>query len=414
MATQITSDNFEEYFLRTQAHHSDSLEQEEGARGAQVVTDLDAMRRTLVIPGVRYDQDPIDHPGATAEEYVQVPYSLMADQLDDMQQATQDAEDAAGSVLQALDTADADHTRAEGDHATAQGDHTTAQGDHTTAQGDHATAQGDHTTAQGDHTVASADHAAAATDHATAGTDHARAETDHGKVAGAENLQATLVGMTVTITNRAGVSTSTNIGFEITPDHVYASKAAMLADAANVPAGRFCMIASSDPADPDNATLWSRNTSAPTSQNPFTFLSDLDQASAAAWADWLENQKPAIQQATADANTAAANANAKAALADQKAGAAETAAGAADQKAAYAQAQGDRAKGYNDHPWEIRDDGYIWVWDETSQAMARTEKMIVGWNDMTAAQQASIVEAIKEDLIFATDETCEDIIDELT
>ena len=101
--------------------------------------------------------------------------------------------------------------------------------------------------------------------------------------------------MTVTITNRQGISKSVNIGFEILQEHVYPSVDAMNADAANVRAGQFCMIATTDPTSPDNAQLWSRNSSAATSEHPFTFLSDLDQASTAAFADWLENYKPVIE-----------------------------------------------------------------------------------------------------------------------
>ena len=111
----------------------------------------------------------------------------------------------------------------------------------------------------------------------------------------ATKVNADLNGMTVTITNRQGVSKSVNIGFEILQEHVYPSIAAMNADAANVRAGQFCMIATTDPTSPDNAQLWSRNSSEATSEKPFTFLSDLDQASSAAFADWLDNYKPVIE-----------------------------------------------------------------------------------------------------------------------
>ena len=111
----------------------------------------------------------------------------------------------------------------------------------------------------------------------------------------ATNVNADLQGMTVTITNRQGVSKSVNIGFEILQEHVYPSIAEMNADAANVQAGQFCMIATTDPTSPDNAQLWSRNSSPSTSEHPFTFLSDLDQASSAAFADWLNNYKPVIE-----------------------------------------------------------------------------------------------------------------------
>lgn len=123
---------------------------------------------------------------------------------------------------------------------------------------------------------------------------------------GAERVNIALVGMTVTTTDRNGTTNSVNIGFEISEDHVYPSKAAMIADAGNVPKGAFCMIATSDKTAEDNATLWSRNAlpadvAAP--DLPFTFLSDLDQASSSAWADWLENMKPQIESAISQAAT---------------------------------------------------------------------------------------------------------------
>ena len=111
----------------------------------------------------------------------------------------------------------------------------------------------------------------------------------------ASNVDADLTGMTVTITNRKGVSKEVNIGFEILARNVYPSIAAMNANAAYVRAGEFCMIATTDPTSPENAQLWSRNSSPSTSEHPFTFLSDLDQAATSAFADWLENYKPVIE-----------------------------------------------------------------------------------------------------------------------
>ena len=141
--------------------------------------------------------------------------------------------------------------------------------------------------------------AQARSDHNTAVSDHTTAQNDHtaseAATTGALNVNAELNGMTVRITNRQGVSREVNIGFEILAENVYPSVEAMIADAANVRAGRFCMIATTDPTSEDNAQLWSRNSSAATSAHPFTFLSDLDQASTAAFADWLNNYKPVIE-----------------------------------------------------------------------------------------------------------------------
>ena len=111
----------------------------------------------------------------------------------------------------------------------------------------------------------------------------------------ASNVDADLTGMTVTITNRKGVSKEVNIGFEILARNVYPSIADMNANAANVRPGEFCMIATTDPTSTENAQLWSRNSSPSTSEHPFTFLSDLDQAATSAFADWLENYKPVIE-----------------------------------------------------------------------------------------------------------------------
>ena len=58
---------------------------------------------------------------------------------------------------------------------------------------------------------------------------------------GAENVNAGLQGFTVTITDRNGTSRSVDIGFEIY--RTYTSIAAMNADAANVPQGKFVVIA---------------------------------------------------------------------------------------------------------------------------------------------------------------------------
>lgn len=118
---------------------------------------------------------------------------------------------------------------------------------------------------------------------------------------GAEKVDATLIGMTVTITDRNGHAHSQNIGFEIY--RTYPSIAAMNADAANVPDGKFVMIATTDKTSEENARLYGKN-----SAGGFTFLSDLDQAATSAWADWMENYKPIIisdhQTAQADHTTA--------------------------------------------------------------------------------------------------------------
>lgn len=123
---------------------------------------------------------------------------------------------------------------------------------------------------------------------------------------GAANVNADVQGTTVIITTRNGVQKTVDIGFYIDPDHVYASKAQMLSAASVVDAGQFCIIATiTDPTDPDNATLWIRNNLPSTSEEPYTFLSDLDQAATEVWDDWNTNLRQAIVQATRDAEAAA-------------------------------------------------------------------------------------------------------------
>ena len=65
-----------------------------------------------------------------------------------------------------------------------------------------------------------------------------------------------------------------------------------------------------------------------------------------------------------------------------------------------AKAEGNRAKGYNDHPWEIRDDGYIYVWDETTQTMVKTNKMIISFEDLTEEQKQELIDLFFEELVF--------------
>lgn len=142
-------------------------------------------------------------------------------------------------------------------------------------------------------------------------------------VEAAGNVDAELDGMTVTITNRQGVAKQTNIGFDIY--RTYSSVADMRADAANVPEGKFVMIATTDPTSEENAQLWGKN-----SAGGFTFLSDLDQAASHAWADWLENHKQQIQQATDYAN--------------QQGDYAKTQGDYAKAQGDYAKTQGDAAK----------------------------------------------------------------------
>lgn len=113
----------------------------------------------------------------------------------------------------------------------------------------------------------------------------------------AEQVNAELDGMTVTITNREGTSRSVDLSFDFYAS--YPSVAAMNADIANIPLCALVSIATDDPLDDENARVYQRRT-----DGTLKYICDLDQKSAEAWNDWLENKKPEIQQRidTADAD----------------------------------------------------------------------------------------------------------------
>lgn len=233
----------------------------------------------------------------------------------------------------------------------------------------------------------------------------------------AETVNAALEGYTVTITDHDGVSRSVDIGFDMY--RTYTSVSAMNADAANVPQGKFVVIATTDPTSEDNAKMYCKN-----SQGSFTFLCDIDQASSAAWADWLNNMKPVIQQSVSDANTAATNANNKASLAntaaqnaDNKASTAQSQGNDAESKGNFAKTQGDYAKAWNDHPPYIGNDNYWYLYNTTTHAYVRAayaKGNDLDYSTMTPEEVQMLIDNIKSDLIVASVETCESIIDELT
>ena len=414
------------------------LENQTGQNATPIMPAAD-VDRTVSMPAVKFDVDPRTNSRAVPQGYYQIPVADFFDRIDQaseaVEQATSDLQDLKDRTDQArLDTIDA--------------------------------------------------------------TSDAIGATE-----GAERVNATLVNMTVTITDRNGDAVSTNIGFEMY--NTYGSVALMTADAENVPRGKFVMVATNDPTDPENARLYVRNSNPAVPEpveegeeplEPFTFLSDLDQASTSAWADWLENMKPQIEAAILAANSAAASVEVVITRAGQDHDRAEqdhtTASGdhnvasgdhstaqsdhttatgdhgiattdhgqavddhnraegdhttaqgdhnvaTADHNTAsgdhlvadsdhiqagedHSTAQGDhdasvratvaagrealRAKGYNDNPWDIGEDGYIYVWDETTQAMVRTNKVIIDFNDLTPEQQAAMVQEFISQLTF--DET---------
>ena len=160
----------------------------------------------------------------------------------------------------------------------------------------------------------------------------------------AENVNATLNGTMLSVTNRNGVTTTSDVqgpqgiqgiqgiqgekgdkgdkgdtGEPLVIYNSYASIAAMNADASNIPTGQMAVIASNDPTDPDNAKMYVKN-----ADGTMRFVCDIDQASAEAWADWLENEKPVIEQAVSDAGDATTAANNAAETANTAAASVET------------------------------------------------------------------------------------------
>jgi len=300
MAVQITSDNFEQYFseyfenyfLNTYSEHSSALENDEGeARGADVIVDQAEMDATLALPGVKYDK-PVVVGGqvnnkAKAEAYVQIPWAVLIQALNILQS------DAEVIMLDWNGDGTEEHPglKTQVNAAIVGAERVTAS-----LSGSTLTVVDRNGTPYSVNTAAASEAAAAEWTNTYKPDIIAKTSAAQTATTGAERVNAQLDGMTVTITNRQGVSKSTNIGFEVY--RTYSSVAAMNADAANVPQGKFVIIATTDATDPDNAKLYAKN-----SQGGFTFLSDLDQASSAAWADWLENMKPQIESAISTADS---------------------------------------------------------------------------------------------------------------
>lgn len=274
------------------------------------------------------------------------------------------AESARASAESSRATAESARVSAENARVLAENLRDNAESSRATAENNRAAAESErHTQYTADHNAAASDHTTAQLDHTTAVADHEQATADHtASVAAtgeASNVNAEIDGLVVTITDRNGQSHSVNIGFDIAG--TYASVAAMNADAANVQEGAFVMIATSDPTSTENARLYVRNSTAPTSSEPFTFLSDLDQAATSAWADWMENYKPTIiadhQRAETDHTTAStdhttAASDHTAATADHTQAASDHSTAASDHTAAasdHTRAESDHTTAAADH-----------------------------------------------------------------
>lgn len=128
----------------------------------------------------------------------------------------------------------------------------------------------------------------------------------------------------------------------------------------------------------------------------------------------LRNMLNPIDNAVSDLTTLKTETAAARDAANQAAGSAQDAIDAAETATTYANTQANRAKGYNDHPWQIGDDGFIYVWNETSQSMVRTNRMILEFNDLTEEQKQSLIDEFYQTLVFASVEDVRSAINELT
>jgi len=234
--------------------------------------------------------------------------------------------------------------------------------------------------------------------------------------AGAANVNATLEGSVIIVTDRAGVEHRTNL--EIGIYATFTSVADMNAHAVSVPEGKLVVIATSDPTSQENARLYIRNSLAATAAEPFDFLCDLDQASAAAWADWLNNMKPQIEdvietagtdhnQAVSDHNQAVGD-HSIAYTDHVQAGTDHTQAGTdhntSVQQSNYAKSQGDYAKNMADHPAFIGDGitgekDYWYTWNYSLQQYVKgsyAKGDNLDWDSMTPTEKEHFYEEVTE------------------
>jgi hypothetical protein len=255
----------------------------------------------------------------------------------------------------------------------------------------------------------------------------------------------------------------------------------MNADVANIPKCSLVSIATTNKTDPENARIYQKR-----SDGTMIYVGDLDQASAEAWADWLNNKKPEIDAriATADDDHNRAESDHSTATADHSQAGDDHTRAESDHSTAtddhsqagedhqtatsdhnraeqdhqtsvtdsvYAEDQGDYAKNMADHPGYIADGtaehpgsaGYYYTWDYDTQQYVRGALLSLDWDTMTEEQKAALAADVlaaigfddmptqgsdnavksgglfialggRSQLIFASNQTCEDIIDELT
>ena len=305
------TEEFRQQWLEAMQEYSKALEVEDDS--VEIITNPSDVDSSVSMPAVKLDAD------GRVEKYVQIRYATLAAAIANAQTLLGQIDTDATTLRTTVQTLQEEARQAQEiiDDLDGAGEQVEQLG--------RAIEQANGLIQQMNEALQTAanDHSTAQSDHEQAASDHTTATNDHTKVQGAGNVNAELNGITVTITNRSGQSKSVDIGFDIYK--TYTSVAAMNADASNVPLGKFVMIATTDKTSEENARMYIKS-----SQGNFRFLCDLDQASAEAWADWLNNHKSAIEQAVADALNAASNANTAANNADSKAKLAETAAAGAE------------------------------------------------------------------------------------
>lgn len=413
---EVTNETLRQMIIEVLGDLSSHLENSSGTpRGAELVTDLDTIKNVLSLPGVKYDDNPVTNDAAKATVYVQIPYSILSDALAAMKQATSQATTAAGSVDDAVqsaeDAAALANTAASSANTAASNADTareqivtneqTRQSNELTRQTNEATRSSNEQTRQANEQARTSQEALRVTAEGTrSSNEDTRRQNEQTRVSQeqerqtneqtrqqqeqerqtntataisnaetateeAEKVNCELDGMTVTVTNRNGIAQSVNIGFEVY--RTYASVVAMNADAENVLNGKFVMIATTDTTSEENARLYVKNSS-----GGFTFLSDLDQASSSAWADWLNNKKPEIDAriATADQDHAQAATDHATATTD------------------HTQAQGDHSTAEGDHSTAATDH----VTADTDHTRAEGDHTTATTDHSTATQDHTIAD----------------------
>ena len=243
----------------------------------------------------------------------------------------------------------------------------------------------------------------------------------------AENVNAEVNGMTVRITNRNGQVETIDVSFDFY--QTYSSVAEMNADIANIPNSRLVSIATNDKTSEENARIYQKR-----SDGTMIYIADLDQASASAWAEWLNSMKPQIQaaitqaasdhtRATTDHGTASSDhttATSDHSTAQSDHTTSTTQSAYAKQQGDYAKGQGDVMAAWNAHQPYIGDGTtgdanywYIWVNNQYVRSVyAKGDDL--HWEEMTDAEKEALAQRVFDVLVFATVEETKAAINELT